>query len=201
MERCRHLSEVLPHTMILCGDGTDQELLEQENLSAADAFISLTDRDEDNLIISLYAMQQGMKKVIAKCNRQNYAGIAQSVGLDSVISPKLITANLILQVVRGMQNSKGSVMNALYRIAGGHAEAMEFVANQTTRNLGVALKQLRLKKGILIAVLVHRGRVVIPDGSSAISEGDTVIIVSRNHGILDLNDIYEDSLLDMGAVQ
>lgn len=200
-DRCRHLSEVLPHTMILCGDGTDQELLEQENLAAADAFISLTDRDEDNLIISLYAMQQGMKKVIAKCNRQNYAGIAQSVGLDSVISPKLITANQILQVVRGMENSKGSVMNALYRIAGGHAEAMEFVANQTTRHLDVPLKELRLKKGILIAVLIHRGHIIIPDGSSAIREKDTVIIVSRNHGILDLNDMYDESRLDMGAVQ
>ena len=201
MDRCRHLSEVLPRTMVICGDGTDQELLEQENISAADAFVALTDRDEDNLIISLYAMQQGLKKVVAKSNRQNYAGIARAVGLDSVIFPKFITANQILQVVRGMQNSKGSVMNALYRIAGGHAEAMEFLANDTTRNLGIPLKDLRLKKGILIAVLVHQNRIIIPDGSSILSQGDTVIIVSRNHGILDINDIYDDSLLDMGAVQ
>ena len=201
MDRCRHLSEVLPRTMVICGDGTDQELLEQENISAADAFVALTDRDEDNLIISLYAMQQGLKKVVAKSNRQNYAGIARAVGLDSVISPKFITANQILQVVRGMQNSKGSVMNALYRIAGGHAEAMEFLANDTTRNLGIPLKDLQLKKGILIAVLVHQNRIIIPDGSSILSQGDTVIIVSRNHGILDINDIYDDSLLDMGAVQ
>ena len=201
MDRCRHLSEVLPRTMVICGDGTDQELLEQENISAADAFVALTDRDEDNLIISLYAMQQGLKMVVAKSNRQNYAGIARAVGLDSVISPKFITANQILQVVRGMQNSKGSVMNALYRIAGGHAEAMEFLANDTTRNLGIPLKDLRLKKGILIAVLVHQNRIIIPDGSSILSQGDTVIIVSRNHGILDINDIYDDSLLDMGAVQ
>ena len=201
MDRCRHLSEVLPRTMVICGDGTDQELLESENMAANDAFVALTDRDEDNLIISLYAMQQGLKKVVAKSNRQNYAGIARAVGLDSVISPKFITANQILQVVRGMQNSKGSVMNALYRIAGGHAEAMEFLANDTTRNLGIPLKDLRLKKGILIAVLVHQNRIIIPDGSSILSQGDTVIIVSRNHGILDINDIYDDSLLDMGAVQ
>ena len=199
--RCRQLSEILPHSLIICGDGTDQELLESENLEDADAFVALTGRDEDNLIISLYAMQQGLKKVVAKSNRQNYAGIARAVGLDSVISPKFITANQILQVVRGMQNSKGSVMNALYRIAGGHAEAMEFLANDTTRNLGIPLKDLRLKKGILIAVLVHQNRIIIPDGSSILSQGDTVIIVSRNHGILDINDIYDDSLLDMGAVQ
>ena len=201
MERCRLISEQLPRTTVICGDGTDQELLEAEDIAAADAFIALTDRDEDNLIISLYAMQQGIPKVIAKANRQNYAGIARAVGLDSVISPKLITASQILQVVRGMQNSKGSVMNALYKIAEGHVEALEFVVSQTTRNLGIPLKDLRLKRGILLAVLVHQNRIIIPEGSSVISPGDTVIIVCRDHAILDLNDIYEDSLLDKGGRQ
>ena len=127
------------------------------------------------------------------------AGIAHAAGLDSVISPKLLTAGQILQVVRGMQNSKGSVMNALYKIADGHAEAMEFVANATTRNRDTPLRELRLKPGILVAVLVHQGRIVIPDGSSSIAAGDTVIVISRNHGILDLNDIFEDSLLELGG--
>nr|WP_317324200.1 Trk system potassium transporter TrkA [uncultured Flavonifractor sp.] len=200
-ERCRHLSEMLPHALIIHGDGTDQELLEEENARNSDAFIALTDRDEDNLIISLYAAQQGVKKVVAKSNRQNYTGIAHAAGLDSIISPKLITASQILQVVRGMQNSKGSVMNAMYKICDGHAEALEFIANETTHNQGVPLKDLRLKKGILIAVLVHKGQIIIPDGSASISAGDTVILISRNHGILDLNDIYEESLLDLGAAQ
>ena len=117
----------------------------------------------------------------------------------ALISPKLLTAGQILQVVRGMQNSKGSVMNALYKIADGHAEAMEFVANATTRNRDTPLRELRLKPGILVAVLVHQGRIVIPDGSSSIAAGDTVIVISRNHGILDLNDIFEDSLLELGG--
>ncbi|MBM6926754.1 Trk system potassium transporter TrkA [Pseudoflavonifractor phocaeensis] len=201
MDRCLHLSDVLPQAMVIHGDGTDQELLEEENAMASDAFISLTDRDEDNLIISLYAVQQGVTKVVAKSNRQNYAGIAHAAGLDSIISPKLITASQILQVVRGIQNSKGSVMTALYKICDGHAEALEFIANETTHNRGVPLKDLRLKKGILIAVLVHEGQIIIPDGSSSITAGDTVILVSRNHGILDLNDIYDESMLDLGAVQ
>ena len=199
-DRCRELSELLPHTMIICGDGTDQELLESENVAASDAFVALTDRDEDNLIISLYAMQLGISKVVAKSNRQNYAGIARAVGLDSVISPKLITANQILQVVRGMENSKGSVMTALYRIAEGKVEAMEFVVNATTRHLGTPLKDLRLKKGILIAVIVHQGRVIIPEGSTCMRQGDTVIIVSGDEGILDVNDIFDESLLDPGIM-
>ena len=192
-ERCRQLSELLPHTLVLNGDGPDQELLESENMAANDAFVALTDRDEDNLIISLYALQKGLKKVVAKCNRQNYTGIVQHLGLDSVISPKLITAGHILQVVRGMQNSKGSVMNALYRIAEGGAEAAEFAVNGTTRHLHTPLKDLRLKRGVLIAVIIHQGQVIIPVGSSVISSGDTVIIISRGMGILDVNDIYDES--------
>lgn len=191
-DRCRFISERLPHTTVICGDGTDQELLESERMTASDAFVALTDRDEDNLILSLYAMQKGVQKVVTKSNRQNYAGIAQTIGLDSVISPKLITAAQILQVVRGMQNSQGSVMNTLYRIADGSAEAMEFTASANTRHLGVPLKDLQLRKGILIAVLARGGDIIIPEGSSSIREGDSVILISRDLRILDLNDIYED---------
>ncbi len=193
-ERCRHISETFPHTTVICGDGTDQELLESERMSAADAFVALTDRDEDNLIISLYAMQQGVQKVVAKSNRQNYAGIARAVGLDSVISPKLITAAQILQVVRGMQNSQGSVMNTFYRIADGSAEAMEFTVRDTTRHLKTPLKDLHLKNGILLAVIMRGREIIIPEGSSYIQEGDSVILISRGWRILDLNDIYEEEI-------
>ena len=192
-EKCRAMSARLPNAMVICGDGTDQELLSSENLTASDAFVALTDRDEDNLIISLYAMQQGMGKVITKSNRQNYAGIAHVVGLDSVISPKQITASHILHLVRGMQNSHGSIMHALYRIAGDQAEAMEFSVSKATHNLGVPLKQLKLKAGVLIAVIVRDDQVIIPEGSSTIQERDSVIVVSKDHTILDLNDIYESS--------
>ena len=191
-ERCRLISEKMPRTTVICGDGTDQELLEAERMAAADAFVALTDRDEDNLILSLYAMQQGLHKVVTKCNRQNYTGIARAVGLDSVISPKLITAAQILQLVRGMQNSQGSVMNTLYRIADGSTEAMEFTVGPTTRHLNVPLKDLNLHNGILIAVIMRDGEIIIPEGSSFIQEGDSVIIISRDRPILDLNDIYAE---------
>ena len=189
-ERCRLLSERFPKVTVICGDGTDSELLESENLTGNDAFIALTDRDEDNLIISLYAMQQGLAKVITKCNRQNYAGIVRSLGLDSVISPKFVTASHILHVVRGLQNSQGSVMNSLHRIAGGGAEAMEFTVGPGTRHLQVPLKELRLRPGILLAVIVRGGDIIIPEGSSFLQQGDQVIIIARESGILDLNDIY-----------
>ncbi len=162
-------------------------------MAASDAFIALTNRDEDNLIISLYAHQAGVSKVVAKSSRQNYTAIARSAGVESVVSPKLATAGLILRFIRGLQNSKGTVMNALYRIAGGKAEAMEFRVSPATRNLKVPLKELKLRQGVLIAVIVRGNKVIIPEGSTCLEQGDDVIVVARDSGILDLNDIYEGS--------
>ena len=194
--RCRVLSERFPRATVICGDGTDPDLLESESLTSCDAFVALTNQDENNLIISLYAMQLGLSKVIAKSSRSNYAGIARSAGLDSVVSPKFITASYILRLVRGMQNSQGSVMNSLHRIAGGKAEAMEFTVSPSTRHLGVPLKDLRLKEGVLIAVIVRGNSIIIPEGSSSLQAGDSVILIAQGGGILDLNDIYD---IDMGG--
>lgn len=191
--RCRALAEKYPKCIIIQGDGTDLEFLMFERFAASDAFIALTDRDEDNLFISLYANQNGVPKVIAKSNRQDYFGIARAAGLESIFSPKMLTANQILKTVRGMQNTKGSVMTSLHRIASGQVEAMEFIVGPSTRHLGTPLKELRLKKGILIAMIARGDKIIIPEGSSFIQEGDTVFIVSRDHGILDINDIYNES--------
>lgn len=197
-ERCRKLSEEYPELVVVCGDGSDQEVLESESLHSFDAFLALTGRDEENLIISLYAAQQGISKVVTKSNRQNYAGIARDVGLDSVVSPKIITAAHILKVVRGMENSQGSVMNALYRIADGAAEAMEFYVTKATRNLGIPLKELKLKSGILLAVVVRGHEIIIPEGTTSIKDGDSVILVSKSP-IQNINDIYDESFVTGGG--
>ena len=190
--KCREISELFPDVMTIHGDGSDHELLEEENLPSYDAFVALTGRDEDNLIISLYAMQQGVPKTITKCNRQNYIGIARTMGLNSIISAKSVTASQILHIVRGMQNSQGSVMNSLHRIADGDAEVLEFKVGPSTKNLGVPLKDLKLKSDVLIAVIVRGRTIIIPEGSTFLAEDDTVIIIARNGIITDLNDIYQD---------
>ncbi len=198
-DRCRELAEEFPHSLIIHGDGTDPELLTEERMAASDAFVALTDRDEDNLIISLYAHQAGVSKVVAKSSRQNYTAIARSAGVESVVSPKQATAGQILRFIRGLQNSKGTVMNALYRIAGGKAEAMEFLVSPATRNLKVPLKDLKLRQGVLIAVIVRGSKVIIPEGSTCLEQGDDVIVIARDSGILDLNDIYADGGLGAGG--
>jgi len=191
--KCREIAELFPDVITIHGDGSDHELLEEENLQSYDAFVALTGRDEDNLIISLYAMQQGVSKTITKCNRQNYIGIARSIGLNSVVSAKYVIASYILHLVRGMQNSQGSVMNSLHRIADGAAEAMEFKVNSSTKNIGIPLKELKLKPDVLLAVIVRNGTIIIPEGSSTLEIDDTVIIITSGTYIMDLNDIYYDS--------
>ena len=188
--KCITLSEMFPKSIIIAGDGTDQGLLELENVAECDCFLALTGRDEDNIITSLYAKQQGAKKVIAKVNRQNYLSIINSLEIDSVVSPKLVTAYRIIRTVRGMLNSHGSKMLSLYKIAGGEAEAMEFTVSTNTHHLGTPLKDLSIKSGILLAVIIRNGRPIIPEGNDCIKQDDDLIIISRGHQIRDINDIY-----------
>ena len=192
--KCRQINELFPDVITIHGDGSDHELLEEENLQSYDAFVALTGRDEDNLIISLYAMQQGVPKTITKCNRQNYIGIARSMGLNSIISAKYVTASYILHLVRGMQNSQGSIMNSLHRIADGNAEAMEFKVSADTKHLLTPLKDLKLKPDVLIAVIVRNGAIIIPEGTSYLEKDDNVIIISSGSYIMNLNDIYLDEI-------
>lgn len=193
-EQCISISEHFPDAMVINGDGSDQELLDSENLNSYDAFVALTDRDEDNLIISLYASQHGVHKVVTKCNKQNYVGLAHSIGLDSVVSPKMITASHILHRVRGMQNSQGNVMNSLHQIADGEAEAIEFTATKRTKHLGKPLKDLKIKPNILVAVIVRGKEIIIPEGNTHLQVGDSVIIINRGDVILDINDIFIEEL-------
>ena len=188
--RCVLLSEVLPQALIICGDGTDQEVLENENIHSTDAFIALTDRDEENLISSIYAHQCGVPKVILKINRINYIPIVNQLGLDSIISPKYTAANNILRYVRALNNSRGSAVEKLYKILDDEAEVAEFTANSSTNFLNVKLGDLHLKENILIAAIVRNKQIIIPYGNDSIKDGDKVIVITKTGFISDLNDIF-----------
>ena len=188
-DRCIELTELLPHAVIIHGDGSDEAVLQSENLSEMDAFISLTGRDEDNFMAALLAKQAGVPKVVAKINRLNYISIIRNAGIDSVINPSQITANLILRYARGMKNALGNPFEALYRIVGGQVEAVEINVNETLPFLEVPLKKLKLQQGILVAVLVRKNEIIIPFGDDVIKMGDSVIIISKDKKIFSLNDI------------
>lgn len=189
--KCLSLSDKLPDTMILQGDGTDSAVIESEGLLDTDAFIALTNRDEENLLMAMTAQRHGVKKVIAKMSRPNYIDMMRQSGVDSIISPKDITANQISAYVRAMARSEGSAVENLYKPLGGAIEAVEFTATATTRFLDTPLKDLRLKPGMLVAAIVREGKTIIPDGSTAIRAGDKVIVMAKSIFLQDLDDILQ----------
>lgn len=187
--RCVLLSEVLPKATICCGDGTDQALLLEEGIESADACITLTDIDEENIIVSTYAAIKGVSKNITKVNRTSLLDILDSIGLDSVITPKSITADLIVQYVRAKQNSKGSNILTLYKLINGKLEALEFTVRENNKFLGRPLKDLPLKKDLLIASIIRGNKQIIPRGDDTIELHDSVVVVTSNPFLGDLNDI------------
>ncbi len=188
-EQCISLSERLPHTLIINGDGSDDTVLHSENLSGMGAFVALTGRDEENFMSALLAKQSGVKKVIAKITRTNYLGLIKRLGIDSIVNPSQITTNHILRYVRGMKNAEGSPIETLYRIIEDRAEAIEFTANETTGFLDIPLRNLHLAEGILVAVIVRGTDILIPHGNDIIKSGDSVILIAKDKKISDLNDI------------
>ncbi|MBR7146997.1 MAG: Trk system potassium transporter TrkA [Oscillospiraceae bacterium] len=190
-EKCMMLAEKLPKASIIHGDATDRELLESENIYSSDALVTLTGRDEENLLMALTAKDSGVPKTIAKVSRPNYSTLVQNLGIDAVISPKDVAASVISRYVRALANSQGSAVEHLYKLLGGEMEAVEFTASAATHLLDTPLRELRFKPGTLVAAIIHGGRAIIPTGTSRISEGDRVIVVAKSLFLQDLNDILE----------
>lgn len=190
-DRCMELAEMLPDTLIIHGDGTDEELLQSENVSDMGGFVAMTGKDEENFMSSLLAMQNGVQKVIPKINRENYINIVKNLGIDSVISPKLVTLKQILRYVRGLKNARGNTIETLYRIVNGKAEIAEFIVRETDYFLDVPLKKLKLIKDVIIAAIVRKNNIIIPHGEDVISKGDRVIVITKNKNISDLHEVMD----------
>lgn len=190
LDNCKKLSEDLPYAMVIHGDASNQQLLLEEGLRQTEAFASLTGFDEENIMLSLYAASQSKAKLITKVNRISFEDVISSLNLGSVINPKLITADLILQYVRAMQNSLGSNVETLYKMSS-HAEALEFRVGKDFPMLGVPLEKMTLKPNLLVACINRKGKIITPRGKDTIEVQDTVVIVTTNKGLNDLKDILQ----------
>lgn len=193
MDRARTLEEGLKGATIICGDGTDSETLLDEGLEGYDATVALTDIDEENIIFSVFAAKNGVGKTVCKVNREVFVSMMPSVLENcSVVTPKSITAGIILRFVRSINNAEGSNIQKLYRIIEGKADALEFHAAENCKLIDVCLKDCKLKSNIIIACISRKGEVIIPDGSTAIKKDDSVIVITAAQPITDLNDILEE---------
>lgn len=197
--KCKALCEALSsaalerHCLFIHGDGTNEELLIAEEIDRMDAFVCLTDRDEENVFISLYALRRGVKKVITKVSHlhQNMAKNL-GLGLGNIITPQNITAKTVARYVDGLTGAIGSnirTMHKLFSGEDGNVEAIEFQVNKKAKCIDIPIRNLRLKKGILIGCISRDSNIIIPSGDAQIQIGDSVIIISKSNDIRDLDDI------------
>ena len=191
-ERCDTLCDLIPEAHVVCGDATNSDVLQEDGLFSADAFVALTGDDEDNIITALYAKNRGVDKVIVKVNRDYLSEIIENVGLNSVVSPKDIVAQQLARYVRAMSNSLGGSMETLYRLADGKVEALEFKVSADSACVDIPLKDLKLKPNILISAIIRDSKSIIPDGSSRIQPGDHAVIVAPAGKIGNMDAIIEE---------
>ena len=190
-EKANLIAERVPKANVILGDGSDQHLLKEEGLENFDAVICLTGFDEENIIISLYANKQKVKKIITKVNKASFAGLLESIQMASVIFPQDIAANQVVSYVRANANIGGNNIVTLHKIVDNQVEASEFIASPKSKVLNISLKDLKIKNNILIGGIIRNHQIIIPSGMTSIKEGDSVVVVSNGLILNDLDDILQ----------
>lgn len=190
-QRCEELCVELPKATIIHGDASEKETLLEEGIDNTGAFVALTNLDEENILLSLFAHSIMNGKIVTKVNRIEYDEIIRKLDLDSIVNPKHITAEYIVSFVRAMKNSMGSNVETLYSLIKGKVEAAEFVIRERSPILDIPLQKLSFKPNVLIACIVRNDKMIIPRGQDTIRFGDSVVVVSRHLGLHDICDILE----------
>lgn len=189
-DRCAEIAEKLPsNATIICGDGTSQDLLWEEGIKTTDAFVALTGKDEENILVSFYAMSQHVPKVISKVSHVELSSLAANLGLDCVVSSQKFVADVITRYARALNSSLGSKVETRYSLAENKAEALEFSVLADCKLVGIPLKDLNLKPNYIVAGIIRDKETIIPSGSDFVSVGDKVIVVAVGARLFDLSEI------------
>lgn len=187
---CAELSEQLPNAEIICGDAIDRRLLSEEGLCSEDVFVSLTDMDEENILLSLYANKVSRAREITMVSTLGFTELTEELPLGSIVNPKEITANYILSYVRELNNTcNGTNIESLYYLCDRRIEALEFYINAESELTAAPLSRLELRKGILICCIYRDGKVIIPSGSDRICPGDSIVVVSPASSLRSARDL------------
>ncbi len=190
LERCYQLSDMLPDITVIHGDGTDQDLLDEQGLEYQDALVSLTGIDEENIIVSMYAESKGINKVITKVNRHSYS-ILSDIGLETVVSPQIVAGNLVTRYVRALHNSAGSSqIQTLYKLVDGKVEAVEFIVPENAGYENIPFKDLHLLPNLLIGCIIRNGKIIFPGGDDVMKANDSIIVVTAGRILEDIHDIF-----------
>ncbi len=190
-EKAIDLSYEFPDVVVIKGDGTDQDFLDEERIRSFDSVLSLTGVDEENIVNSLYALSIGINKVITKVSRTGLLKILGNIDLQSIVTPKQLITNKILRFVRSISNTTVSNVEELVRIADNEVETLQFLVKATSRVVGVKLKDLDTKDELLVAYIIRGDDLIYPSGEDEILEGDHVLIVTKHKSFDDIDDILK----------
>ncbi|MEN8905485.1 MAG: Trk system potassium transporter TrkA [Clostridiales bacterium] len=189
--KCEELSAEIPKATIINADAINKDMLLEEGLETAESFVTLTNFDEENILLGLYAKSKSNAKLVVKINKLDFDDVIENLDIGSVICPKYIISDYIIQYARAIRNSIGSNVEKLYKIIENKAEALEFYVKETSPIIGIPLEKLNIKKNILICSINKKGKFIVPNGQDIIRAGNTVIIVTTNTGLNDICDILE----------
>lgn len=187
-ERANFLAARFPDLTVINGDGSSQQLLEEEGIQNADAIVSMTGIDEVNVITSLFASKLSNARLITKVNHLNPSSV-EDLQIGSIVCPKNVTSDEVVRYVRGLENSKGINIETLYKVANGKVEACEFIVSDDKRIVNIPFITLNLKKNVLVGAIIRKNQVFNPGGQDYLMPGDHVVIITTNTGITDLTDI------------
>lgn len=188
-KRCEEVSAKLTGATVINGDGAEQELLLEEGITSCDAFVTLTGMDEENILISYYAMTNGVPKVITKVNRSELCYMADKLGLDTVISPKKTVCDVVSRYARALENSLESNIETLYKLMDGRVEAVEFLISPDFKYINIPIRELKFKENILIAGILRKRKAIIPTGDDFFAAGDSVVVIAADRQINNISDI------------
>lgn len=190
-DKAQELSGIYENAVVVHGDGTDSELLDEERFGEYDACVSLTGIDEENIILSMYANKLGIKKTITKINGISLFNVLELVGLQSIVTPKKIIADYIVRIVRSLVSSQGENIETLYRLVDNNVEAIEFKVPENSNVINIPLKDLDTKDNLLIAYILRNGQLIFPGGLDVMKPKDRVIIVTTEKFLDDINKILK----------
>ncbi len=190
-QRCEEFATALSGVTLIAGDGMQQEVLREEGINSVDAFVALTGTDEENILSSFFAVWQHVPTVISKVNRPELSDTAQMLGLESLVSPLKTVGDILSRYARALHNSLGSNVETLYKLSDGQAEVLEFNVSESFAHAKIPLKEMKLKRNVLIAGIVRGRKPIIPTGDDFIVGGDRVIVMSAGQKLGDLSDIIQ----------
>lgn len=189
--RAEVLAQSLEKVTVCCGNGTGHDFLLEEGIEVMDAFVALTDIDEENVIATMFADKKNVKRPIAKIKSDELLGMYAELGIKNYVSAKHIVAERIVGYARAIENSRGSNVLTLYQLVNNQVEALEFAARKTSHIYNKPLKDLKIKKDCLIACIIRNNEVIIPNGNSEIRLGDNVVVVTTHKNFDDLTHAFE----------